>query len=48
MVNATSEELPEDLKSALNQGLESLKKGKSSSHEEVMARMKKKYPNLHK
>ncbi len=40
------EELSEDLKSALDQGLESLEQGRSSSHEEVMSRMKKKYPNL--
>ena len=40
------EEMSAELKSALNKGIESLDQGKSSSHEEVMARMKKKYPKL--
>ncbi len=45
-IDDKGENLSEDLKAALDQGLESLEHGKSSSHEDVMARMKKKYPGL--
>ena len=40
------EELSEELKAALDKGIESLEEGKSSTHEEVMNRMRKKYPDL--
>ena len=40
------EEMSNELKKALNKGIESLDQGRSSTHEEVMARMKKKYPKL--
>jgi hypothetical protein len=39
-------DLSPELKDALTKGIESLEKGKSSSHHEVMERMKKKYPKL--
>ncbi|MCG8700469.1 MAG: hypothetical protein MI922_20610 [Bacteroidales bacterium] len=41
-----NEELSEELKAALNEGIASLEQGRSSSHEQVMSRMKKRYPNL--
>lgn len=44
--NKNQIELSEELKTALEKGVKSLEEGKSSSHEEVMSRMKKKYPNL--
>jgi predicted transcriptional regulator len=40
------EKLSDELKAALDKGIESLEKGKSSTHEEVMSRMKAKYPDL--
>lgn len=45
-IDDKNDDLSEELKAALDQGLESLEQGKSSSHEDVMARMKKKYPSL--
>ncbi|MDA3891883.1 MAG: hypothetical protein PF517_09500 [Salinivirgaceae bacterium] len=45
-IDDKSDNLSEELKVALDQGLESLEQGKSSSHEDVMTRMKKKYPSL--
>lgn len=45
-ISEEKEELSAELKTALNAGLESLEQGRSSSHEEVMSRMRKKYPNL--
>ena len=38
--------MSEELMDALNKGIESLDQGKASSHEDVMERMKKKYPDL--
>lgn len=45
-ISDMSDDLTDELKSALDKGIESLDQGKSSSHEEVMGRMKQKYPNL--
>lgn len=41
-----SNNLTDELKNALDKGIESLDQGKSSSHEDVMARMRSKFPNL--
>jgi len=40
------EHLSDELTDALDKGIESLDQGRGSSHEEVMERMKKKYPKL--
>lgn len=45
-IESESEGMSEELKTALDKGLESLNQGKGSLHEEVMAKMKKKYPSL--
>ena len=45
-IDDKSDNLSEELRAALDQGLVSLERGKSSSHEDVMDRMKKKYPSL--
>lgn len=46
IIDETNDEMSEELKSALDKGIESLSKGESSKHEDVMLRMKKKYPKL--
>jgi hypothetical protein len=42
-ISAENEELSAELKTALDKGLESLEQERSSSHEDVMSRMRKKY-----
>jgi BMFP domain-containing protein YqiC len=41
-----TQELSDELKSALDKGLESLDRGKISSHEDVMVRIRTKFPTL--
>lgn len=40
------EYMSDELKDALNKGIESLDQGRGSPHEEVMVRMKNKHPKL--